>query len=341
MTKLKLKTHFKAYYTDWRFWYKVFFAVWSSCMVLYSILYGWIHIDETMLQTKDAAGKVASEKPLYGVYDETGALIGYNYWEYFIYTFTFFTCQSNILVMIWFITAAIFHTKEGETGILKANFSIAVAVYITMTCLIAMVYMLPLALIVASISDGASAAANPMGGTGVVDQANGGMAIFMQLSLHLFIPIGTVIYVTLFLRKAKIMTTKQYMQQMWWRIALYPICYSVMVLISGSLLNAAGAPYILQYPYFFFYVWQNGQPQPAGISRWPLDGIPIPGYAWTIISLIIMFSIVLGFSVCYNYASIMQKLDKEKRSAYKKMDYTKKAELIYELNHHQKEESLA
>jgi hypothetical protein len=54
-----------------------------------------------------------------------------------------------------------------------------------------------------------------------------------------------------------------------------------------------------------------------------------------------MFSIVLGFSVCYNYASIMQKLDKEKRCAYKKMDYTKKAELIHELNHHQKEESLA
>jgi hypothetical protein len=32
-----------------------------------------------MLQTKDAAGKVISEKPLYGVYDDTGTLIGYNY----------------------------------------------------------------------------------------------------------------------------------------------------------------------------------------------------------------------------------------------------------------------
>lgn len=329
-TNIKTKFPINIYVKDWRFWYKLILFAYVTSMVMYSVMYDWIHIGD-IYYTNSSGQKV--QMYYYEWYDSSGKVHGgYNVLLYVFHTFMFFTNQSNMLVSFWLLYAVIHHKDEGKRKILSNYFSTGVALYITVTSIVAMWYMLPLSIISGLLGKGQSA--NPMGGSsGTVDGGNALFNTFNVFSLHLFGPVLFILYVTLWLKKEKVVSKTEFIKKYLVNYSIYPIAYIIVTTICSIILWKSNVQYAIQAPYFCFYVWQNGSD-----GTYPLPGIPVGGWFWAILTVVIMVAIVIGFGVLYNSATIImnikgnEELKKQYKQIRKEKDQIKINEFIAKVN---------
>lgn len=279
----KLKINFnKKKLKNWKFWFKFFFAWFIFSILIYCYIDGIRNIelikeaDKTKTWVTITNGKTIID------------YAGYTDW-----TISFFTFQSNLLIAIWFLFGAIYHNQKNKIWILKPYTSIALTVYITLTCLVANLYLLPLGLISNNITN------NDNSGTisgSILKQ------ILIQETLHFLIPLVTIVYLCLFyeFEKKELKDYQDLFTKKTISISLYPMLYSIYALLRGELLYRSNKPYSVQYPYFFFYIHQNGGKNYH--NPYPLKGINIDGISWFFITLVIFFIIILAFSILYLFA---------------------------------------
>ncbi|WP_342277063.1 Pr6Pr family membrane protein [Spiroplasma endosymbiont of Nebria brevicollis] len=134
-----------------------------------------------------------------------------SHWNYIGYTLSwlsFFTTQTNVLVLVWFFIAIIKHLQEGKIKLLQSYFSLSVTVYITVTCLVYNFLLLPMALLNNS---------NSMGLTS--------WQWLSQLILHTFVPILAVVYIIIFAKHSQLIPTKMFYKQKLGLFFIYPVIY--------------------------------------------------------------------------------------------------------------------
>ena len=126
--------------------------------------------------------------------------------------FSYFTIQSNLMVLIWLTIAIIYNNRENKPKILGAIPRGAVTVYITVTFLIFAIILAP----------------------GYIPQ---GLALYTNTISHYILPIAFII------DWAFTETEKKYewRYDVYWLI--YPILYLIYTLVRGAITNF--------YPYFF------------------------------------------------------------------------------------------
>ncbi len=133
-----MQNFIKYYCRDWRFWFKIIIALVAVFGLITNYLTNLLHLYKMIVA--DSNKQVTY---LWAVYDQTGAISYWNYAVYTIWWISFFTTQSNFLVIIWFVIAIIYHRQKGIIKPLKKYFSLSVAVYINVTCLIYNFVLLP------------------------------------------------------------------------------------------------------------------------------------------------------------------------------------------------------
>lgn len=277
MTKLTLTTTLK----DWKFWFKLLFGLSILGCLIWQYTTGMLGIDKP-----NSKGEYLWA--FQNITNDGNTTINYDYSGFTVYFFSFFTIQSNLLVAIWFLAAAFTHSNEGKNFFTRHYFSIGVATYISITSLIFNFVLLPPAISQNQVSG--------WGATGWIQNE----------WLHTFGPIALVLYVVLFLNKDEILDNKTFWKLKNWKYILYPLCYGVYILIRGELRYRSGKMAATQYPYFFLEIHKNG-----GDAGYPIKGLPIPGWVWFIIVVIIIAAISLGFATLYNFAA--NKLNKNKK----------------------------
>ncbi|WP_348734991.1 Pr6Pr family membrane protein [Spiroplasma endosymbiont of Ammophila pubescens] len=209
---------------------------------------------------------------LWAVYDQTGAISHWNYAGYTIWWISFFTTQSNFLVLIWFVIAIICHRQEGIIKLLKTYLSLSVAVYITVTCLIYNFVLLPAILKNKDLMWG------PLKWT-------------EQIILHAVVPVLTIIYIVIFANQSPLVLTKQfYRQKLGWYF-IYPILYGVYGVIKGILCEYSGMHLKIAYQYFFLQI-TNPKVQ------------DLPGIVWFIIAIILISGIIAAFGGLYHFSML-------------------------------------
>ncbi|ATG97562.1 Pr6Pr family membrane protein [Mesoplasma lactucae] len=271
------KNYFVRYIKDWRTWYKLFFMLLCATCLIFSLVDGIVNISgyETKLdngemiktwaiQTQDANGNWITH------YDYSGNVVQY---------FSFFTNQSNILVLAWWIIALFFPWKEGKKGLVGTRMTLYTITYISVTMLIYCGMILP-----QKISSGGGYT---------------GGEWFASIGLHVVGPLAIIIYALFFMNKYVFHSTKnEWLKKKSWQIIDYPAIYGIYILIRGQLRYSSGHTDPQSYPYFFFWIHSD---------VWGL-----PGGAWCVIAIIIIFLLLIGLSTLY--AFVFNKFRNELRS---------------------------
>ncbi|AGM26341.1 hypothetical protein SSYRP_v1c07510 [Spiroplasma syrphidicola EA-1] len=266
------------YIKDWRFWFKIAAIFIGLFAILGEYINGMVNISNVWRIPEGSTDKVY----VWALYDAQGNL----HWDYAGYTvffLSFFTIQTNILVVLWFIFAAIWHTKEGVHKFLKPYFSLAVAVYISITCIVYNLVLLPVGI------------ANSGSGKG---SALSAFSWVIQTFLHFIVPMLCIIYVIFFLKKDNLVSNKQFIKKYYGNYVIYVVVYGVYAIIRGLLREFSGKLVSTAYPYFFLQVTA---PKILGL----------PGYAWFIIVVFVLLAMILGFATLYNFA--FNRLNKKKQ----------------------------
>ncbi|WP_338956092.1 Pr6Pr family membrane protein [Spiroplasma endosymbiont of Polydrusus cervinus] len=213
----------------------------------------------------------SDQKPIYlwAVYDKAGVISHWNYAGYTMSWISYFTTQSNFLVLIWFLIAIIGHRHEGIIKPLKTYFSLSVTVYITVTCLIYNFLLLP------SILKNKDLTWNAIRWAG-------------QIMLHVVVPLLTIFYIVGFTKQSTLVSTRQFYQQKLGWYFLYPILYGVYGIIKGILCKYSGMHPNIAYQYFFL---QITNPKVAGLS----------GIVWFVIAIVLISGIILAFGSLYHF----------------------------------------
>jgi len=199
----------KYYCRDWRFLFKLAVVILALFGLLTEYLENVLHLDRIVIVDSDG-----QRNYLWAVYDQSGKITHLNYAGYTMSWISFFTTQTNVLVFGWFLIAVIRHRQEGIIKPLRSYFSLSVAVYITVTCLIYNILLLLTAL-----------SNKNLVWTGCHWSA--------QLILHTFVPILTVIYVVVFAKHSTLVTTKLfYRQKLGWYL-IYPFVYGIYGIVKG------------------------------------------------------------------------------------------------------------
>ncbi|ELL44107.1 Pr6Pr family membrane protein [Spiroplasma melliferum] len=260
-----MQNFIKYYCRDWRFWFKIIIALVALFGLLTNYLTNLLHLDKMFVT--DSNNQVTY---LWAVYDQTGAISHWNYAGYTIWWISFFTTQSNFLVLIWFVIAIICHRQEGIIKPLKTYFSLSVAVYITVTCLIYNFVLLP----------------------GILKNKDlmwGPLQWTEQIILHVIVPILTIIYIVIFAKQSPLVSTKQFYQQKLGWYFIYPILYGVYGVIKGILCEYSGMHLKIAYQYFFL---QITNPKVQGL----------PGIVWFIIAIVLISGIITAFGGLYHFS---------------------------------------
>ncbi|AGR42075.1 Pr6Pr family membrane protein [Spiroplasma diminutum] len=207
--------------------------------------------------------------------DEVLNTYGGNYEIYTIDFFTTFTLLSNVLVQIWFLSAAINHNKEGESKFLSYTTANSLATMITVTLIVYNFVLIPV--------DGFPS--HPF-------------SIFVTLVDHAIVPIAFILYVNLFMRNKQRVSQKEFFIKKFWIQFVMVLAYCIFAMTRGELrynsgdyyyyYDASGKLINLLYPYFFLDIHNVG---PAGL----------PGIVWFFIAFFGIIGLLVGFSSLYNF----------------------------------------
>ncbi|WP_339022635.1 hypothetical protein [Spiroplasma endosymbiont of Crioceris asparagi] len=312
-TKWNFKLTFKKQWTkEFRFWYKLFFGLIGLTMVTWGFFYGMSNN---------------------GINDKyKGSFI-----FYCLQTTSYFTWQTNMLVIVWFIYGAIHHDKEGRSGLNGINWSWAITTFITCTMLIPHLWFLPTELISNALAKKELADLGKEGWTYVREANNqtygselsGTVVVLITEFFHLLMPLSMIFYLCFWFKADKeyLVDLKKVMKQYIPFICLYPVLFSIVTICIGELKYLGGFKYDQQYPYFFFFIHENGHnpdytwviKAPDGHTEqtnwmsYPLAGIHISGAAWAIITTFLFLAIIIGFGTLY-YWTLIKKANKIKNT---------------------------
>lgn len=148
---------------------------------------------------------------------------------------SFFTYQSNFIVGVWFLLAAIWHNKK-NSGILKQNVRIAITCYITVTMLVWTFFLLP--------------------GMFFTESSFAVSSFIQGVFFHIIFPILMITYTLCHIEPLN-QTIKQYYKTSFWVYWLYPIAYSVLIFV-GYIFFSIGyhheIPLNIAFPYAPFFL---------------------------------------------------------------------------------------
>lgn len=180
-----------------------------------------------------------------------------DYGERVSHYYSFFTTQTNYFVAIYFAVFLYYYHFKKTVFIFQVR--LASTVYITITMIIFWTG------IFTQVKD--------------IDQYDSYHWI-NTIILHLIMPIIMIINFIIVSGKEKIFINKWHHNYLW-IIALYPIVYSIIILIRGHLRYLDNKPDDTWYPYYFFNVNQS--------------------YGWLIASgaIVVIFSLVFGLQYFY------------------------------------------
>ncbi|AUB31672.1 Pr6Pr family membrane protein [Spiroplasma floricola] len=283
---------------DWKLWYKLVVALLILTFIVEMLIRGLLNISS---QTSK------NQPSIWTIWSKDGNVIGYDYFGYVINRFSYFTIQSNILIVVWLLVGFFNHNKEGQIKILQKTFSLSVITYITVTAMIFNFMLLPKVL----------ASSN-----------NNFKAILWveQIIVHTLGPIAAIIYFLFFMKQDIEFNFKKFIKKDFWRIAIYPFAYLVYILIRGELIyrsygsNAALAGKHKAYPYFFLEIHNKNV---LGLRN---ESFINNGLAWFFIAIITIIGIIIGLGSLYLF--IGQKTNNmrnkgERKNEEKKSEQTK------------------
>lgn len=319
MTTFKLnKDSFKNWYKnysvkDWRLWFKLIFIIVLTFVVLEAYLEPLIKYS---IWTHDINNQIANGKSTikelidYGIANKSGWISGkvgiehvndligitiksdgtliratYMPFEQMLFTSSFFTALSNLLVLTWMYVALIKPKNEGEKGILSDNLSITSATYITITFLIYQLALRPV-----TISSGLA-----NGKTVIQAIFPEPLSLIQNEVFHTIVPIAFVLYIIFGIKHPhyeELTTKKMHMNWIYGIIGL--VGYGLYAIIRGLIREAGGTSNtsIYTYPYFFLQITN-----PKGL-------LGIPGIVWFIIFIFVIAGLYIGFSTSYRLAII-------------------------------------
>ncbi|MDQ7983087.1 MAG: hypothetical protein REH79_02570 [Spiroplasma sp.] len=155
----------------------------------------------------------------------------FNYWLFQGNFFSYFTYQSNIIVGVWFLIAAIYHNKPNKI-IDNQNVRLAITCYISVTCFIFLIVLMP--------------------GLFFFEDSISFFEIFGLLFFHVFSPILMIVYTLTHVVPMK-MKASQYYQKSFWLYLLYPVGYTLFLVIRlivySNISTLKNVPLVLVYPY--------------------------------------------------------------------------------------------
>lgn len=163
----------------------------------------------------------------------TAVAIQLNYGERVSHYYSFFTTQSNYLVAIYF--AMYLYCLHFKKSVPVFPIRLAVTVYITITMIVFWVGLFN------QVQD--------------IDEYTAYNWISTMI-LHLVMPIIMIANFILTSGKEKIIIKKWHHKYLW-LIVIYPVVYSVVILIRGHLRFLDNKPSDTWYPYFFFNIHQD------------------------------------------------------------------------------------
>lgn len=205
---------------EWRLWYKIIAALLVIAFLVFEYTNGIIKVNKV-----DQAAIVAGAKYTgWEIFSASGDVVGQDLFGFTLMFLGYFTIQSNILVLIFFIVAIAKHNFNHDNKNHKSIFlsrlgSELIAIYILVTGIIFNVMLLPVALIQTK------------------EPINFWTVIFVPEVGHGIIPLMMVIYV-LFISKVI------YKHNGWFKFfakdfmvaIIYPLVYLTCGLVRGSLI---------------------------------------------------------------------------------------------------------
>ncbi|WP_342272918.1 Pr6Pr family membrane protein [Spiroplasma endosymbiont of Acasis viretata] len=201
---------------DWKFYFKLGFGLFFLAVLLYGLLSPLINgITVTDQQKKDARNW------MWFTEDKGDFILNY---------FSFFTIQTNVFVIIWLISSAIFWEQEGRINSkwFGQYMTLAVTTFITITGIVFNVMLLPT----------------------LVNQLQTFYAWFTNIVQHIVVPIIMIIYFFIMPREqGSVFTTKEFWKKRMWMYYIYPVIWAVIMLIRGEFRWQAGK--VWAYQYFF------------------------------------------------------------------------------------------
>ncbi|AHI53652.1 hypothetical protein SSABA_v1c02400 [Spiroplasma sabaudiense Ar-1343] len=199
-------------------------------------------------------------------FDSNGRAL-FDYEGYSINFFSFFTIQTNIFVIIWFLCAPFFESSWKRPKILRRDFTIIIASMISITFFIFWLFLFPINLPLSPI------------------------IWINSIILHFCSPVAMLLYLFIWYDPRLVRTTKKFLAADLWKIYIYPFIYLAYSLIRGEFLFLANKHPSIQYPYFFLNIH----------SPQPLKEIAISGVGWLFIVGSIIFIILSSTAILYNY----------------------------------------
>ncbi|AHI52922.1 Pr6Pr family membrane protein [Spiroplasma culicicola] len=264
---------------DWKTakqYFKMIFAIASSAILIYT-LYISFSTSGYLSETKHSKYIKTSDglDPIW---------IGGNVLTALNFAFGMFTFQSNVLVCLWFVVVFIKGANENKGKFTNYQWSLAIAGYITVTCIIFNAISIPTSL---------------MSGTIDGDPLSSKNFLFWMVNtlLHAIFPLCMIFYFVFWYTKTEFGTTKQlFTNKKILYIIAYPIFYAIFIVTRGEILYSAwNQNYVYAvktwtWPYPFLNLRSND---------W-LGGIP--GYLAMIIAISLVSTILVGSCSLYNWS---------------------------------------
>ncbi|WP_338984317.1 Pr6Pr family membrane protein [Spiroplasma endosymbiont of Diplazon laetatorius] len=259
---------------DFRLWYKLVVAVLITVFLLEMLIKGMINI---------GVPKNNEEYSIWAIFNEKGDFIGHDYFGYVINYFSYFTIQSNILIVVWLMIGFFNHNKEGQIKPLQRALSLSVVTYITVTALIFNGLLLPQLL---SSKQGR--------------ESLDALWWVEQMVLHTVGPLAAVLYFLFFMKQDLVFDFKKFIKHDFYKMAIYPVAYLAYALIRGELIyrsygsNAPLAHHHSAYPYFFLEIHNKYALNP-NMGETLINN----GLFWMFMTVIIIVGIVIGLGSLY------------------------------------------
>ncbi|WP_338970483.1 hypothetical protein [Spiroplasma endosymbiont of Labia minor] len=180
------------------FVFKESYKIISAALILFAIIWGYI-----------IGFKQTAQNDVFLNNQNGGVIFGGDTFLYTVNFFTYFTIQSNIFVMIFFIIVLILYKYEGKHKWLSFPVVCMVTVYITITGLIYNCLLLPT--------------------EGAPTTTSGWVTSMIE---HVFAPIAMIIYLLFIMENKKFYTIREMITRHLWRFMSFPILYLFIDMIG-------------------------------------------------------------------------------------------------------------
>lgn len=249
--------HYRFYLKDWRLYFKIFLAAIIAFGLIWFLVQGIVDIKTN----NDDWKRTLADGTVY-----------YDYGGYVADFFSYFTYQSNILLLVWLLVAIACPWHEGKRW-MGAMTQLLVATYISITTIIFWCMLIP-----SNVSAWHDGTATPYNAITWV----------CSVLLHAVSGIGFTIYVCLFSTKFRTYNWLRWSWRYAWTTLIYPAVYCAAILIREECRIHSMANEDTIAPYFFFKIHEH------------VNGMM--GWIWLIIAIVAIVIIAYVLSTLYAYA---------------------------------------